>query len=128
VLRKLLAGRETLHAEELQTQVSEVNATPIADCGDRQRASVAGILRAVTVRPRGQSMTMEADLWDGSGNVTLVWLGRRDIPGIEPGRRLIARGRVASHKGTRTIFNPVYELQAGPGDEAEAAEPSGANR
>jgi amino acid transporter len=128
LLRRLLAGRESLHAEELQAQVTEAHAKPIADCADRERTVVTGALRAVTVRPRGQSMTMEADLWDGSGSVTLVWLGRRGIPGIEPGRRLIARGRIATHHGTRTIYNPMYELQPGPGDEADEAEPSQANR
>ena len=65
----------------------------------------------MTLRPRGTSLTMEADLWDGTGNVTLVWLGRRDIPGVEPGRRIVVRGRVARIKGERTIYNPIYELQ-----------------
>ena len=72
---------------------------------------MAGTLRAVTLRPRGASLTMEAELWDGTGNVTLVWLGRRDIPGIEPGRKIVVHGRLASIKGERTIFNPSYELQ-----------------
>ncbi len=54
---------------------------------------------------------MEADLWDGTGAVTLVWLGRRNIPGIQPGRRIIAHGRVTHIKGERTIFNPTYELR-----------------
>ena len=72
---------------------------------------MAGTLRAVTLRPRGTSLTMEADLFDGTGSITLVWLGRRDIPGIEPGRKVIVRGRLATIRGERTIFNPSYELQ-----------------
>jgi hypothetical protein len=56
---------------------------------------------------------MEADLWDGTGSVTLVWLGRRDIPGIAPGRRIVVRGRLSTIKGEPTIFNPQYELRAG---------------
>ena len=90
--------------------------TPIADSPDREFVDVAGTLRAVTMRPRGASLTMEADLWDGTGSITLVWLGRRNIPGIQPGRRIVVRGRVAQIKGERTIFNPVYELRSPDGD------------
>ena len=110
-LRRLTAQPEALHAEELQAQITEASAKPIAECGDREVADVAGTLRTVTLRPRGASLTMEADLWDGTGAVTLVWLGRRNIPGIQPGRRIIAHGRVTHIKGERTIFNPTYELR-----------------
>ena len=55
---------------------------------------------------------MEADLWDGTGNVTLIWLGRRDIAGIQPGRRMIVHGRIATVRGDRTIYNPRYELRS----------------
>jgi amino acid transporter len=116
-VRRLTAGREVLHAEELQAEITEMNATPIGDCGDRQVADVAGVLRSVTVRPRGPSLTMEADLWDGTGHITLVWLGRRNIPGVQPGRRIVVHGRVARIKGERTIYNPVYELQAALGPD-----------
>jgi hypothetical protein len=54
---------------------------------------------------------MEAELWDGTASVQLVWLGRRDIPGIQPGRKIVVHGRLTSVKGERTIFNPSYELQ-----------------
>ena len=78
---------------------------------------MAGTLRTVTLRPRGPSLTMEADLYDGSGNITLVWLGRRDIPGIRPGRKIEVRGRVTRIKGELTIYNPDYELQSSPGSD-----------
>jgi hypothetical protein len=120
-LRRLTAGRDELHAAELQAEIDERVATPIGDCTDREVADVAGILRSVTLRPRAPSLTMEADLWDGTGHVTLIWLGRRNIPGIQPGRRIMVHGRLTRIKGERTIYNPVYELQpagtdgAGPG-------------
>ena len=110
-LRRLTAGRDELQAAELQAEIDERAATPIGDCTDREVADVAGILRSVTLRPRGPSLTMEADLWDGTGHVTLIWLGRRNIPGIQPGRRIMVHGRVTRIKGERTIYNPVYALQ-----------------
>jgi amino acid transporter len=117
----IAAAHEQIQAEELQARVADVHATPIADLADRDQCEVAGTLRTVTVRPRGNSPALQAELWDGSGSVTLVWLGRRNIPGIEPGRHLKVRGRVSSHRGTRTIFNPGYELRPPGGDTSEPA-------
>ena len=112
--RRLTAGRDVLHAEELQVDVAETSATPIGDCMDYEFADVSGTLRTVTLRPRGTSLTMEAELWDGTGNITLIWLGRRDIPGIRPGRRVTVHGRIARIKDERTIYNPSYQLRPGP--------------
>jgi hypothetical protein len=112
-----LADREKQHAEEIRQEVSSQTgpggrkASPIADSQQRERVDLAGTLRAVTMRPRGGSLSTEAELWDGTGQVTLVWLGRRSIPGVEPGRRIVVHGRLASRKGEPTIFNPSYELQ-----------------
>ncbi|MFD1048108.1 hypothetical protein ACFQ1S_22485, partial [Kibdelosporangium lantanae] len=41
----------------------------------------------------------------------LVWLGRRRIPGIEPGRTVKAKGRIAVRDGRKVLYNPYYELQ-----------------
>ncbi len=121
----IATAHEQFQAEELQARVADVHATPIADLADREQAEVIGTLRTVTVRPRGNSPTLQAELWDGSGSLTLVWLGRRSIPGIEPGRHLKVQGRVATHRGARTIFNPGYELRP-PG--GETSEPAAVNR
>jgi hypothetical protein len=118
--QEIAVAREQLQAQELRARVADVKATPIADLADRGQAEVVGTLRAVTVRPRGNSPAVQADLWDGSGSLTLVWLGRRHIPGIEPGRHLRVSGRVAHHRGARTMFNPSYELRpSGGGDSSE---------
>ena len=84
---------------------------PIAESEHREVVDVAGMLRTVTLRPHGASLTMEADLWDGTGNVTLIWLGRREIAGIQPGRRIVVHGRLTSIRGERAIYNPTYELR-----------------
>jgi amino acid transporter len=111
---------ETLQAAELQADAATVKATPIANTHDREIAVVSGTLRAVTARPRGNSPAVQADLWDGSGSVTLVWLGRRQIPGVEPGRRMVVKGRIATIQGAQTIFNPDYELRPPGGETTES--------
>ncbi len=115
-LRQLTADRNALHAADLQAEICDLSvpggpaATPIAEARDHEIVNVAGTLRTVTLRPRTASLTMQADLWDGTGSLTLVWLGRRHIPGIVPGRRIVVRGRVSVIRGERTIYNPVYKL------------------
>lgn len=111
-LHRLAADTQELDAQAMQKQTVGVGAQPVVRCGNREVATVYGVLRTVTLRPRAGVPSLEAQLYDGSGTVELVWLGRRRIGGIEPGRRLIATGRVAVHAGRRTIFNPAYELRA----------------
>jgi len=121
LLDRLSASRDELQAEEMQAEISQAglpDCIPIAQTRQREMVDVTGTLRTVTLRPRGPSLTMEADLWDGTGNITLVWLGRRDIPGIEPGRRILVHGRLASIKGEPTIFNPQYELRPSGGERS----------
>ncbi|MQA83627.1 MAG: DNA-binding protein [Streptosporangiales bacterium] len=114
-LRRLLhrwtSSRAELEAEELQEDAEEAGATPIASCGERQRAAVCGTVRTVTLRPRSGVPCLEADLYDGSDMVTLVWLGRRRIGGIEPGRMLLAEGLVSVQNGRKVMFNPRYQLR-----------------
>lgn len=109
--RRLFAGREELEAEELQETSGAEGATPIAECTGRVRTRVAGTLRTVTLRPRGGAPALEAELYDGTDVVSLVWLGRRKIAGIEPGRRLAAEGLISVQDGRKTVFNPRYELR-----------------
>lgn len=109
---RLTSSHEELEAEELLHDTQAVGGTPIADCPDRERVTVSGTLRTVTLRPRAGVPALEAELYDGSGALAVVWLGRRQIAGIEPGRQLIAHGRIAQNQGRPIMFNPSYELRA----------------
>ncbi|MEZ0493613.1 OB-fold nucleic acid binding domain-containing protein [Kineococcus sp. TBRC 1896] len=109
-LARFTASNSDLAAEEAQEDALRHGGTPCGQVPDRTRACVCGTLRSVTLRPRGGVPALEAELFDGSGSVQLVWLGRRRIAGVEPGRRVKAKGLVACDDGQRVIFNPVYEL------------------
>ena len=110
--QRLTASQEELEAQELQRDAANCGAMPAGDCRRGQVVSVSGRLRTVAYTPRTNLPTLEADLYDGSDVVTLVFLGRRSIVGIEPGRQLTARGRVAIRDGRKVIYNPYYELEA----------------
>jgi hypothetical protein len=109
---RLTASEQELEAEELQRDVAKSGAIPAGQCHRGQVVSVSGRLRTVAYTPRTNLPTLEADLYDGSDVVTLVFLGRRSIPGIEPGRQLTARGRIAIRDERKVIYNPYYELEA----------------
>ncbi|MEH1014920.1 OB-fold nucleic acid binding domain-containing protein [Micromonospora sp. CPCC 206060] len=111
ILRRLTATEAEIEAQELRRESAEAGGMPARQCQRGQLVSVSGRLRTVVYTPRTNLPTLEADLYDGSDVVTLVWLGRRHIAGIEPGRQLIARGRVAVRDDRKVIYNPYYELE-----------------
>ncbi|MGW1074921.1 OB-fold nucleic acid binding domain-containing protein [Streptomyces sp. NPDC002537] len=111
MLDRLSTSQEDLHSAELQQDAEDVGCTRICDCDDRQIVKVTGTLRTVTLRPRAGVPALEAELFDGSAALDVVWLGRRSIVGIEPGRKLIASGRISMSRGRRVLFNPKYELR-----------------
>ena len=112
LLQRLTASEDELRAQELQRESAKCGAIPAEQCSRGQVVSVSGRLRTVAYTPRTNLPTLEADLYDGSDVVTLVFLGRRSIPGIEPGRQLTAKGRIAIREDRKVIYNPYYELEA----------------
>jgi hypothetical protein len=111
-MHRLTASEAELDAEELQRGSKESGSTPASGCRRGQVVSVTGRLRTVVYTPRTNLPTLEAELYDGSDLITLVWLGRRHIAGIEPGRAVTARGRIAVRDDRKVIYNPYYELEA----------------
>ncbi|HKD99316.1 MAG TPA: OB-fold nucleic acid binding domain-containing protein [Micromonosporaceae bacterium] len=110
LIRRLVASEADLDAEELQRGAAASGCVLLSESSRGQLVSISGRLRTVVYTPRTTLPTLEADLYDGSDVVTLVWLGRRHIAGIEPGRQLTARGRLAMRDDRKVIYNPVYEL------------------
>ena len=105
------ANHERDEAHELRRTNQEQGITSIADSPDREPVTVQGTVRTVTLRPRGGAPALEAELYDGSGVLTLTWLGRRRITGVSPGRWIKVRGRIGRQQRMRVMFNPRYELR-----------------
>lgn len=103
-------------AKDLRDAYATKDVTTIASSPDREVVRLRGTLRTVTLRPRGGVPALEAELFDGSGVITLVWLGRRRISGISPGRSLQVQGRIGRHDDARVLYNPRYELIPGPNE------------
>ena len=104
------ANSTEMHERELRRTYADAGSTRIADAPDRERVRLRGTLRTVTLRPRGGVPALEAELTDGSGVLIVVWLGRRKMAGISPGRAIQVEGRIGATEGGRIMYNPRDEL------------------
>lgn len=99
-----------IEAQELAGECGRAGCQRIADIEPREVVQVTGCVHSLAVRPRGSDPQLQVELYDGTGILTLIWLGRREIAGIAPGAFLTVRGRCTLVDGQPTMFNPAYHL------------------
>jgi hypothetical protein len=110
-VRDLLTPQSVLEAHEERALAAKEGTVPIAQTRPRQKARVSGVIRSLGIGPRGSGATFEIDLYDGTGSVTVLWLGQRQILGMEPGRHVIVEGLMTvDDAGRRVMRDPRYEL------------------
>ena len=111
--RRWTRTRAEVEADELlsENRAAARDLTRIDSCNPGATVTVRGMVRSMTLRPKGKVPALEIELYDGSGSVSVIWLGRRRIPGIEPGRSMVVTGRLTCNADSPTIFNPRYELK-----------------
>jgi RecG-like helicase len=81
---------------------------------ERQRVKLAGRIHALRVQPWSGQPTLECTVTDGTGKITVVFLGRRQIAGVEPGARIVVEGIVGVRRGQLVMLNPEYRLLPAP--------------
>ena len=82
------------------------------------RAVVEGRVHAVEIRPVEHNTVLACDVADSTGELTALFYGRSNIPGLRPGSKVRLRGPVGMRGGTPVMVNPAYELLAqGAADE-----------
>ena len=86
------------------------NVTPIEKITWRNRAQVKGQVTSIRTAPQGSPPMLEVEVWDETGGVTLQFLGRREIAGLDVGSHIRAEGMVGESDGSLTILNPSYEI------------------
>jgi hypothetical protein len=110
-LRRLTASESELYADQVRHECARLGCKPVGSFSPGDIATVAGRITTVVFNPVASMPVLEAELFDGTSSLTLTWLGRRRIVGVEPGRRMIVAGRVAQRDGDhKVIYNPWYEL------------------
>ena len=86
------------------------NVIKIGEVTWRKRAHVQGRVTAIRTSPSSQAPMLEVEMWDESGGITLQFIGRRALAGLDVGAQLRAEGMVGEVNGLLTILNPNYEL------------------
>jgi RecG-like helicase len=84
----------------------------VAQLAWRHRATVQGKVHAVRLAPMRNAPSLEVDVWDDTGGITLIFYGRRSIAGVNAGATLTASGTVGERRGKLTMSNPIYQLDA----------------
>lgn len=110
VADRIAPSATTIEAGELRTKFTTLDTTEISRCPLAVPVRVGGTVRSLVLRSRGQVPALEVELYDGSESLTVVFLGRRAIRGITPGRGLIVTGRVTRRSSDYVMYNPMYEL------------------
>jgi RecG-like helicase len=115
VLRRLLdrlnESDETRLAEETRAWADTIEGSVrIADAPLRQHARIAGVIRRMTVLPMEGKEALQALVSDGTGEVTIVFMGRRGIGGLTLGKRVVVEGVLAEQRGGTRMVNPRLEF------------------
>lgn len=97
----------------VEQPVSIDGITPIASAQWRQKVTIEGRINSVQVGTAA-GRSLEAQVFDGTGGLRLIFFGRTHIPGIAPGIKIRATGRVGDSKGHLALANPRYELLSEP--------------
>jgi hypothetical protein len=109
-LSRAVAAPHELDSEALKSRVESIGAVPIAQATPGSAYVLSGVLTSITVHPPGSTHGLEAELFDGTGRIRVVWMGRGRIGGISPGRSLTVEGRLVAGRLLPTMFNPRYSL------------------
>jgi hypothetical protein len=109
-MKRLTKPVDELDREALGKYCDRLGVTSMDHITARTPTRVAGEIRAVRIVPRAGAPAVEVTVSDGRGSVVGVFLGRRKIPGMSPGHRVLFSG-VAGQDGNRyLVYNPEYEL------------------
>lgn len=93
-------------------QVRAHQCSPVGQAAPRTRVQLLGTVQQVSMVERPGHQWLEATIADCSGTITLVWMAQNAIKGLQAGRTVRVRGRVATDGGRPVIYNPEYELLA----------------
>lgn len=83
---------------------------PIAAAIWRHRAHVKGSVTNIRNAPSNSFPHVDIEIWDETGGITLQFIGRREITGVEVGATICAEGMVGETAGNLVILNPSYEI------------------
>ena len=71
-----------------------------------------GTVRSLRVVSQHDSPSLELVITDGTGALSVIFLGRRQIAGIGVGTEIEASAVIGVHQNRLAMLNPTYEICA----------------
>ena len=115
-INRITTSNADLDAEELREELEQQAADAIADVKLGSVTTHTGKIRSLVFRPEVKVPALEAEIFDGTGFIVVIWLGRRTIAGIKPGTSISVTGRLVNVDGKLTMYNPKYTIIARGGE------------
>ena len=110
MVERLTKPTEEIDREQL-TEFCDARQLAAMDAIEPRRpVRVGGEVRSVRIVPRAGAPALEVTVSDGRGSVVAVFLGRRKIAGLSPGRKVALEGRRRARRQARADHQPRYEL------------------
>lgn len=107
-VHRLTTSVDELDREALSEFCDARGFTPIPALEPRTRVETGGEVRSVRIVPRAGAPALEVTFSDGRASATAVFLGRRKIAGMAPGRKLSVNGMVGRDGKQLLLYNPEY--------------------
>ena len=82
----------------------------IADCAPRRRVVVTGTIVGTEVAAWRGVRSYICRIDDGSGWLTIVFIGRTQVPGVVTGARCTVEATALSNRGALVLWNPFYRF------------------
>ena len=108
--KRLTAGNLEIDSERLCERFKEYDFVNIADSETRTRTKIAGEIKRMRIKPRSGIPSVELVINDGTGEATVIFSGRRSIPGVDHGKCIMVDGVPHRHGARTVILNPAYTL------------------
>ena len=84
----------------------------IADAFPRGRVVVAGVIHSTEVTTEHGTASYLCVLDDGTGELELLFLGRRSVTGLGVGTRCTVEGTARMDGGRLVVWNPLYRIES----------------
>jgi RecG-like helicase len=112
MVQRLTKPIDELDREHLTEFCEARRLAPMDEVQERSRVHVGGEVRSVRIVPRAGAPALEVTISDGRGSVVAVFLGRRKIAGLSPGRKVAIEGMAGRDGSQIVVVNPEYEFLA----------------
>lgn len=110
LVKKVTRPVEAIDRENLCAFCEERGFAPLDAVVPRRRLESGGEVSSVRIVPRAGAPALEVTFSDGRGSATAVFLGRRRIAGLVPGRRITVCGVAAVQDRRVMIYNPEWSF------------------